>query len=122
MIATALRKTGALGVCALLAVSAIALGAPEADAATTTHCTGGNALAGISGYPFNTVRTSRSLCPGYADGGSPYVFTFDQIAILVTAPPQPYTVPWYNVTATCGTLSEDSAGVLSLGSCTYKAN
>ncbi|MGW5329425.1 hypothetical protein [Streptomyces sp. NPDC004014] len=123
MITNALRKAAASGVCALVAASAVAVAAPEASAATSVHCSGGNTLTLAAGLPpAPTVTTSRSACPGYTNSGSPYTFDFDVLGVLTPEPlGQPRIVPWFNVRATCGTISEDSAGKLTLGSCTYSS-
>ncbi|MEV6810431.1 hypothetical protein [Streptomyces sp. NPDC051132] len=121
MITKALRKAAASGVCALVAASAVAVAAPEASAATSVHCSGGNTVALVASLPpAPTVITSRSACPGYTDTGSPYTFDFDVIGVLTPEPlGQPRIVPWFNVRATCGSISEDNTGKLTLGSCTY---
>jgi hypothetical protein len=101
----------------MTAVGALSLvPAQAASAATTTSCVSGSSNNHVGLHLPTPVVTLGTSCTGFADAGSPYVFT---IAYLNVATNQlPYNVTFYNVTATCSSYSYSGTSLTASG-CTY---
>ncbi|MFH8792404.1 hypothetical protein [Streptomyces sp. NPDC017941] len=116
-----LRTLSATGLGTLLVASALAVAAPAARSATATHCANANRID-YAAVPNPVFLTHRDECPGYADGGAPYVFVIDTVRILrigFPTPGQNTSHIQYDMKATCGSVQEGSSGSLRVDSCVW---
>ncbi|KUF17214.1 MULTISPECIES: hypothetical protein [Streptomyces] len=115
-----LRALSATGLGALLVASAVAV-APAARSATATHCANANRID-YAAVPNPLFFTHRDECPGYADGGAPYVFVVDKVSILrigFPTPGQNTSHFQYDMKATCGSVQESPSGTLRVDACVW---